>query len=284
MNGKSSSAPPPFYVMFFGKWARLARWCHAQVSQAGREAKRHDRVCGAGVVDLLLLLHLDKTPHFMHIGTMQQISHIHVASCSCTCSTIVRIALSLCSNSAQSLSTQRSSMHSEKLGSARKCRSKRSQGALPGRRSAWHGAERMRSRMQRRCTAGVEFSDRGMGTCVGAELRGAECKEAHAQQAQSTTKPRSDPFCGTIPIVGSAPVRARDTSIQPFCGLGLFAISSRNSCSGFLTVMILVYAPLSPLQHLTTPPSPPRTSTLPYCHLLGYNQVSKTEPSCLVTK
>ena len=117
-----------------------------------------------------------------------------------------------------------------------------------------------------------------------AELRGAECKEAHAQQAQSTTKPRSDPFCGAVPIVGSAPVRARDTSIQPFCGLGLFAISSRNSCNGFLTVMILVYAPLSPLQHLTTPPSPPRTSSLPYCHLLGYNQVSKTEPSCLVTK
>ena len=213
INGKSSSAPPPFYIIFFGKWARLARWCHAQVSQAGREAKRHDRVCGAGVVDLLLLLHLDKTPHFMHVGTLQQISHIHVASCSCTCSTIVRIALTLCSNSAQSLSTQRSSMHSEKLGSARKCRSKRSQGALPGRRSAWHGAERMRSRMQRRCTAGVEFSDRGMGTCVGAELRGAECKEAHAQQAQSTTKPRSDPFCGAVPIVGSAPVRARDTSI-----------------------------------------------------------------------
>ena len=137
INGKSSSAPPPFYIIFFGKWARLARWCHAQVSQAGREAKRHDRVCGAGVVDLLLLLHLDKTPHFMHIGTLQQISHIHVASCSCTCSTIVRIALSLCSNSAQSLSTQRSSMHSEKLGSARKCRSKRSQGALPG--SEVHG-------------------------------------------------------------------------------------------------------------------------------------------------
>ena len=171
---------PSMYIIFFGKWARLARWCHAQVSQAGREAKRHDRVCGAGVVDLLLL-HLDKTPHFMHIGTMQQISHIHIASCSCTCSTIVRIALSLCSNSAQSLSTQRSSMHSEKLGSARKCRSKRSQGALPGRRSAWHGAERMRSRMQRRCTAGVEFSDRGMGTCVelgraqGCRVQGSPC-------------------------------------------------------------------------------------------------------------
>ena len=142
----------------------------------------------------------------------------------------------------------------------------------------------MRSRMQRNCTAGVEFSSRGMGTCVGAEPLGAESKQAHAQQAQSTTKPRSDLFCGAVPIVGSAPVRARDTSIQPFCGLGLFAISSRNLCNGFLTVMILVNAPLSPLQHLTTPSSRPRTSSLPYCHLLGYNQVSKTEPSCLVTK
>ena len=97
-----------------------------------------------------------------------------------------------------------------------------------------------------------------------AELRGAECKEAHAQQAQSTTKPRSDPFCGAVPIVGSAPVRARDTSILPFCDLGLFAISSRNSYNGFLTVMILVYAPLSPLQHLTTP----YNTTLAPPHLL----------------
>ena len=144
-------------------------------------------------------------------------------------------------------------MHSEHT-AARKCRLKPIQCLLG---SQLHGcalpalnAPENAARCTLQCGGGSrQFSDRGTGTCVGAELRGAECKPRMRAPALYPTH-----FVGPPSIVDTAPARARAAQSNHSI-LRLFPICQEFSAPlhGFSAVMILTYAPLNPLS--APPPS-----------------------------
>ena len=170
---------------------------------------------------------------------------------------------------------KRKFVHSEHTAAARKCRLKPIQCLLG---SQLHGcalsalnAPENAARCTLQCGGGSrQFSDRGTGTCVGAELRGAECKPRMRAPALYPTH-----FVGPPSIVDTAPARARAAQSNHSI-LRLFPICQEFSAPlhGFSAVMILTYAPLNPL-------GAPPPLCLPCCHLLGSGQVSKTGLSCL---